>query len=69
MMHEPEKSDLSIVAKKQANEADGSVTESVEQRERAEGNTDQARTRRTPSRASVFPGLDRVRERARRQQF
>lgn len=67
MMHEPEKSDLSIVARKQANEADGLATESVEQRERAEGNTGQARARRTLSRASVSPGLDRVRERARRQ--
>jgi RNA-directed DNA polymerase len=65
MMHEPEKSDLSIVAEKPANNAEGSGAEPVERREGAEGNTVEHGTRRTLSRGSVFPGLDRVRERAR----
>ena len=33
MMHEPEKSDLSTVAGKPANNTEGSVAESVERRE------------------------------------
>ena len=65
MMHEPEKSDPSIVAGKPANNSEGSEAESVERREGAEGNTVKHRTRRTQSRGSVFPGLERVRERAR----
>ena len=67
MMHEVEKSDLSIVALKRTNEAEGAASESVEPRERAKGNTGQDRMRRTLSRGSVLPGLDRVRERARQQ--
>src|SRR5205807_8484202 len=67
MMHEPEKSDLSTVAKKPANNSEGSEAEPVERREGAEGNTIKHRTRRTQSRESVFPGLERVRERARRE--
>ena len=67
MMHELEKSDLSILALKRTNEAEGAASESVEQRERAEGNTGHARMRRTLSRGSMFPGLERVRERARQQ--
>ena len=65
MMHEPEKSDLSKVAGKPANNSEGSEAESVERREGAEGNTVKHRTRRTLSRVSVYPGLERVRERAR----
>jgi group II intron reverse transcriptase/maturase len=66
MMHKPEKSDLSIVAMKPVNNAEGSEeAESVERRERAEGNTVENRTHRTQSRASVFSGLEHVRERAR----
>src|SRR3981081_3564080 len=65
MMHEPEKSDLSIVAMKPANNSGRSEAESVGRRGRAKGNTDKTHTRRTPSRVSVFPGLERVRERAR----
>ncbi len=65
MVHEPEKSDLSPVAGKPANNSDGAEAESVERREGAEGNTIKHRTRRTLSRASVYPGLERVRERAR----
>jgi RNA-directed DNA polymerase len=67
MMNKPEKSDLSKVAKKPANNPGRSGAELVERREGAKGNTDKTRTRRTPSRVSVFPGLERVRERARRQ--
>lgn len=65
MMHEVEKSDFSILALKRANEAEGAASESVEQRGRAEGNTGQARMRLTLSRGSMFPGRDRVPERAR----
>lgn len=67
MMHEVEKSDLSIVALKRANEADGAASESVEPREGAKGNTRQDHMRRTLSRGSMFAGLERVRERAREQ--
>src|SRR6202453_586353 len=65
MMHEPEKSDPSTVALKPANKSEGSGAESVERREGAEGNTIKHGTRRTQSRVSVYPGLERVRERAR----
>jgi group II intron reverse transcriptase/maturase len=67
MMHELEKSDPSTVAVKPVNNSEGSEAESVERREGAEGNTGETRTRRTPSRESVFAGLERVRERARQQ--
>ena len=67
MMNKPEKSDLSKVAKKPANNPGRSGAELVERREGAKGNTDKTRTRRTPSRVSVFSGLERVRDRARRQ--
>jgi RNA-directed DNA polymerase len=67
VMHEPEKSDLSIVAKKPVNDGARAKSESVERREGAKGNTGKTRTRRTPSRVSVSPGLERVRERARQQ--
>ncbi len=66
MMHEPEKSDLSTVAVKPANNSGRSETESVERREGAKGNTGKTCTRRTPSRESVLSGLERVRERAGR---
>ena len=65
MMHEPEKSDPSKVARKRANNPGQPGAESVEPREGAEGNTGQPRTRRTQSRVSVSPGLDRVREAAK----
>lgn len=67
MMHKSEKSDPSILAVKPANNSGRSETESVERREGAEGNTGEHRIRRTPSRESVFSGLDRVRERARQE--
>ena len=65
MMHGDEKSDPSIVAGKPANGVGRPRPERVEQREGTEENTGQASTRRTPSRASVSPGLDRVRTAAR----
>jgi hypothetical protein len=65
MMHEPEKSDPSIRAKKPANNPGQPGAEPAEQREGTEGNTGTPRTRRTQSRGSVSPGLDRVREAAK----
>ncbi|EQD52702.1 RNA-directed DNA polymerase (Reverse transcriptase), partial [mine drainage metagenome] len=44
-----------------------SRAEPVERREGAEGNTGETSMHRTPRRASMFPGLDRVRERAKRE--
>jgi RNA-directed DNA polymerase len=64
MTYGPEKSDLSKVAGKPVNNAEGSAAEPVERRERAEGNTVKRSTRRTLSRGSVFSGFERVRERA-----
>ena len=61
MMHGPEKSDLAIVATKPANKAGAPATERGEPRAGTEGNTGHPRTPRTQSRASVSPGLDRVR--------
>ena len=65
MMNKPEKSDPSTVAAKPANKPGRSDAESVEPREGAKGNTLEPHTHRTRSRASVSPGLERVRERAR----
>jgi RNA-directed DNA polymerase len=66
MMYEPEKSDAAVRAKKPANKAARAVAERVEQRAATEGNTGQPRTQRTQRRASVSPGLDRVRNAAKR---
>ena len=60
MMHDQEKSDLSTVAVKSANKGGQPSAESMERREGAEGNAGENRTRRTPSRESVFQGLDRT---------
>ena len=67
MMNESEKSDSSIVAEKLANKPEGLGAEPAERREGTKGNTIENPTRRTPSRESVSRGLDRVRERARRE--
>ena len=64
-MHDPEKSDPSGVASKPANAPVGAGGESVERRDGAKGNAAQGGTRRTPSRASVSSGLDRIRYTAR----
>jgi hypothetical protein len=58
MMYGDEKSDPFIVAGKPANGDGRPEPERVERREGAEENTRQTSTRRTPSRASVSPGLD-----------
>src|SRR3989442_13270329 len=64
MMHGHEKSGLAIVAANRAN-ADGQPSaEGGEPRAGAKGNTSQTDTRRTPSRASVSSGLERVRRAA-----
>jgi len=65
MMNGREKSDSSIVPGKPANKAAPAAAEPVEGREGAEGNVAQQSTRRTQGRASVSPGLDRVRQAAR----
>jgi RNA-directed DNA polymerase len=65
MMHGREKSDPTIVARKPTNAAGAPAAEPVERRAGAKGNAGQAGTHRTPSRASVSPGLDRVRQAAK----
>ena len=71
MMHGLEKSDSAVVAVKPANKANvGSTTvaaEWVEPRAQTKGNADQPHTRRTQSRDSVSPGLERVRQAARQR--
>jgi transcriptional regulator of met regulon len=75
MMHEPEKSDLAIVAVKPANKveppapersaAKRKAAEPVERRAGTKGNADQQSTYRTQSRASVSQALERIRQVAR----
>jgi RNA-directed DNA polymerase len=67
MMHGPEKSDSAIVALKPANKAASAAAEWVEPRAGTKGNAEQSRTQRTQRRASVSPGLDRVRLAARQR--
>ncbi len=67
MMHGPEKSDSAIRAKKPANNVAAAAAEWAEQRAGTEGNAEQSRTQRTQRRASVSPGLDRVRNAARQR--
>ena len=64
MMNGLEKSDSAIRATKPANKGGQPAAEWVEQRAGTEGNTDHPRTRRTQSRASVSPRLERVRDAA-----
>jgi hypothetical protein len=61
MMHEPEKSDSAIVARKPANKAERSAAEQVERRAGTEGNAGQQSTRRAQNRGSVSQALGRVR--------
>jgi group II intron reverse transcriptase/maturase len=65
MMHDQKKSDLSILAVKSMNNDEKSSAESMERRERAEGNAVENYMCRTPSRESVYQGLDRVRQAAK----
>jgi RNA-directed DNA polymerase len=65
MMHDHEKSDSAIVAKKPTNKAERSATEPVEPRAEAEGNASQQSTCRAQDRISVSQALDRIRKVAR----
>ena len=67
MKNKQEKSDPSTVAERPANKPGQPGAESAEQREGTEGNTGEQRTCRTPSRESVFQGLERVREAAKQR--
>ena len=67
MMDGQEKSDPIVVAMKPAKPAAQAAGELVERRVGAEGNADQDGTSRTPSRTSVFPGRDRIRQAARQR--
>jgi len=64
-MHGPEKSDPAIVAGKSANKDGRPSAELMEPRAGAKGNTSQHGMRRTPGRASMSHGLDRVRQAAK----
>ena len=65
MMHEREKSDPAVRARKSANKAAKAAAESMEQRAGAKGKAIASTTNRTQSRVGVSPGLDRLRQRAR----
>ena len=65
MMHEPERSDSAIVARKPTNAAGRPAAEPVERRAGAEGNAGQRSTRRAQDRVSVSQALGRVRRAAR----
>src|SRR3954454_14403975 len=75
MMHQPEKSDLAIVAVKPANKveppapersaAKRKAAEPVERRAGTKGNADQQSTYRAQRRASVSHALERIRQVAR----
>src|ERR1051326_6414387 len=65
MMHGGGMSDPAIVAGKPANKAEQSAAEPVERRAGSEGNASQPSTLRTPSRASVTEGLERIRRTAK----
>lgn len=65
MMHGPEKSDSSIVAKKSANKPRSPGAESMERREGTKENTGESPASRTLSRAIATGRLDRVRQAAR----
>ena len=64
MMHEQEKSDLSILAVKPTNKQGQPSAEPVERREGTKGNSGETHMRRTQSRGSEPQGLDRVRQAA-----
>jgi RNA-directed DNA polymerase len=65
MMHGGGTSDPVIVAGKLANKAEHSAAEPVERRTGTEGNASRPSTLRTPSRASVTEGLERIRRTAK----
>jgi hypothetical protein len=61
-MHEKEKSDPAVVATKPANATVRTEAEPVEPRAGAKENAPRDGMRRTPSRISMSPGLERVRQ-------
>ena len=67
MMNGREKSDPAIVAGKPANKAERSAAERVEPRAGTKGNTRHPRIQRTQGRASMSPGVERVRQAARQR--
>jgi len=67
MKNKQEKSDPSTVAERPANKPGQPGAESAEPREGTEGNAGEQHTCRTPSRESVFQGLERVREAAKQR--
>src|SRR6476619_4997498 len=67
MMHEPEKSDLVVVAGKLTNKAAQAAAEPVEPRAGAKGNARQQSTLRTQCRKRVSQALERVRQAARQR--
>jgi len=62
MMHGHDQSDPLVVAEKLANNAGSSAAESTERSSGAEGKTFTSTTRRAQDRASVSPGLERLRQ-------
>ena len=67
MMHDREKSDSAIIARKPANKAEPSAAERVERRAGTKGNADQDNTCRAQDRASVSQVLARIRQAARQR--
>src|SRR6516162_3111997 len=66
-MHDSEKSDSGIVARKLTNKAGRPAAELVEPRPGTKGNVDQQSTHRTQGRARVTQALERVRIAARQR--
>src|SRR5688572_18702004 len=66
-MHDSQKSDPCIVAMKSSNNAEGAAAEGMERRRGAQGNLRRPATRWTQCQISVYQGLERVRERAKRR--
>ena len=67
MMHDPEKSDLGIVAVKPTNKAGQPAAEPVEPRPGTKGNAEQQSMHRTQGRARMSHALGRVRKAARQR--
>ena len=67
VMHESEKSDSVVVARKPTNKAARAVAEPVEPRTGTKGNAEQQSTRRAQDRESVSQALERVRQAARQR--
>ena len=64
-MHDPEKSDPAVVAKKSPNKAGLPAAEAMEPRAGTKGNADAQSTHRTQTRERVTQALNRVRQAAR----